>query len=84
MRMRAPVRTGMRVSRSMMFGRAGNPDHDACVRVIHRAFGDDALDRIGEIVPPGTDLGPLDVAYDPPAVTRASPRRRPVGGRAAA
>ncbi|MFI7618381.1 hypothetical protein ACIBP6_44895 [Nonomuraea terrae] len=84
MRMRAPVRTGRRVSRSMMFGRVGDPGHDACVRVDHRALGDDVLDRIDETVPPGTDLGPLDVAYDPPAVRRASPRRRPVGGRAAA
>ncbi len=35
-------RTGVRVSPytlgTMMFGRAGNPDHDECVRVIHRAL----------------------------------------------
>lgn len=29
---------------------------------------DEVLDRIDRIVAPGTDLGPLDVAYVPPAV----------------
>ncbi|MEV4172551.1 aldo/keto reductase [Nonomuraea sp. NPDC049709] len=47
-------------------------------------LGDDLLDRIDEIVPPGTDIGPLDVAYRPPALTRAALRRRPAGERAAA
>ncbi|AQZ62603.1 Oxidoreductase [[Actinomadura] parvosata subsp. kistnae] len=47
-------------------------------------LGDDLLDRIDEIVPPGADVGPLDVAYDPPAVTTAALRRRPVSERAAA
>ena len=33
---------------------------------------DDILDRIDEIVPPGTDVGTLDQAYQPPALqTRA-------------
>lgn len=45
---------------------------------------DDVLDRIDGIVAPGTDLGPLDVAYTPPAITRAASRRRPVDERAAA
>ena len=35
-------RTGMRVSTSclgaMMFGRIGNPDHDDCVRIVHKAL----------------------------------------------
>ncbi|MGW3347056.1 aldo/keto reductase [Nonomuraea rubra] len=47
-------------------------------------LGDDLLDAIDEIVPPGADIGPLDVAYDPPAITRAALRRRPSGERAAA
>ncbi|WP_443171633.1 aldo/keto reductase [Nonomuraea sp. KM90] len=47
-------------------------------------LGDDLLDRIDEIVPPGTDIGPLDVAYRPPALTRAALRRRPAGERVAA
>ncbi|NJP90989.1 aldo/keto reductase [Nonomuraea sp. FMUSA5-5] len=47
-------------------------------------LGDDLLDRIDEIVPPGADVGPLDVAYDPPAVTTAALRRRAISERAAA
>ncbi|MCS7475447.1 aldo/keto reductase [Umezawaea endophytica] len=46
---------------------------------------DDAvLDRIDRIVPPGTDLGPIDVAYVPPAIARTALRRRPADERAAA
>ena len=37
----------------------------------------DVLDRIDEIVPPGTDVGTLDQEYRPPALTDASLRRRP-------
>ncbi|MFT3887240.1 MAG: aldo/keto reductase [Arachnia sp.] len=37
---------------------------------------DDVLDRLDEIVPPGTDIGHLDMAYDPPAITEVSLRRR--------
>ncbi|KAA9378217.1 aldo/keto reductase [Microbispora cellulosiformans] len=47
-------------------------------------LGDDLLDRIDEIVPPGADIGPLDVSYDPPPVTRPALRRRPAGERSAA
>ncbi|MEV5754105.1 aldo/keto reductase [Actinoallomurus sp. NPDC052308] len=45
---------------------------------------DDVLDRIDEIVPPGTDVGTLDQAYVPPALQQARLRRRPAGERAAA
>jgi aryl-alcohol dehydrogenase-like predicted oxidoreductase len=45
---------------------------------------DDVLDRIDKIVPPGTDLGALDVAHVPPAVANPTLRRRPSGARAAA
>ena len=45
---------------------------------------DDILDRIDEIVPPGTDVGRLDAAYDPPAIQLATLRRRPAEQRAAA
>jgi aryl-alcohol dehydrogenase-like predicted oxidoreductase len=45
---------------------------------------DDVLDQIDEIVPPGTDLGALDVSPVPPAVADATLRRRPSGDRAAA
>jgi aryl-alcohol dehydrogenase-like predicted oxidoreductase len=36
----------------------------------------DVLDRIDEIVPPGTDVGVLDQAYQPPALTDPGLRRR--------
>ena len=45
---------------------------------------DEVLDRIDEIVPPGTDVGRLDMAYDTPAIGRPALRRRPATERAAA
>jgi aryl-alcohol dehydrogenase-like predicted oxidoreductase len=45
---------------------------------------DEVLNRIDEIAPPGTDAGPNDVAYTPPAVSNVSLRRRPVVERSAA
>ena len=45
---------------------------------------DEILDRIDEIVPPGTDVGTLDQAYVPPALLNSSLRRRPVAERTAA
>lgn len=46
---------------------------------------DDILDRIDEIVPPGTDVGtPDQSAYLPPALQRPNLRRRPVDERVAA
>jgi aryl-alcohol dehydrogenase-like predicted oxidoreductase len=47
------------------------------------ALGDDILDRIDEIVPPGTDVGTLDQAYVPPGVGQPGLRRRPPAERAA-
>jgi len=40
------------------------------------ALSADVLDRIDEIVPPGTDLNKADSYYTPPALTDASLRRR--------
>ena len=37
---------------------------------------DDVLDRIDEIVPPGTDYSSADAGYSPPSITDASLRRR--------
>jgi aryl-alcohol dehydrogenase-like predicted oxidoreductase len=37
---------------------------------------DDVLDRIDEIVPPGTNLNPVDAGWTPPALADASLRRR--------
>ncbi|MCU1644344.1 MAG: aldo/keto reductase [Nocardia sp.] len=45
---------------------------------------DEVLDRIDEIAEPGTDTGPNDVAYTPPAVSTVSLRRRPPAERSAA
>jgi aryl-alcohol dehydrogenase-like predicted oxidoreductase len=48
------------------------------------ALSDDVLDRIDEIVPPGTDIGTLDQAYVPPAIQKTELRRRPASERSAA
>jgi aryl-alcohol dehydrogenase-like predicted oxidoreductase len=45
---------------------------------------DEVLDRIDEIVPPGTDVDPGDVSYAPPGIEQARLRRRPAGERSAA
>jgi aryl-alcohol dehydrogenase-like predicted oxidoreductase len=45
---------------------------------------DEILDQIDQIAPPGTDAGPNDVAYTPPALTTVSLRRRPAEERSAA
>lgn len=47
-------------------------------------LSDEILDRIDAIVPPGTDVGRLDMAYDPPAIQQPLLRRRPTEQRAAA
>ncbi|HET6874584.1 MAG TPA: aldo/keto reductase [Acidimicrobiales bacterium] len=39
---------------------------------------DDFMDRIDAIVPPGTNVNPEDAGYQPPALTAAWRRRRPV------
>ena len=46
-------------------------------------LSDEILDRIDEVVAPGTDAGAMGAIYVPPAVTQASLRRRPVAERAA-
>ncbi|MFI9272182.1 aldo/keto reductase [Kitasatospora sp. NPDC052896] len=45
---------------------------------------DEILDQIDAIVPPGTDIGTLDMAYNPPAIQRTALRRRLPEERAAA
>ncbi|WLQ44960.1 aldo/keto reductase [Streptomyces laculatispora] len=47
-------------------------------------LSDEVFDRIDAIVPPGTDVGMLDMAYDPPAVGQAGLRRRLPDERSAA
>ncbi|MEV0776608.1 aldo/keto reductase [Streptomyces sp. NPDC050433] len=48
------------------------------------ALDDATLDRIDEIVAPGTNVYEPDGSWKPPVLTDASLRRRPVGDRAAA
>ena len=47
-------------------------------------LGDDILEQIDAIVPPGTDVSPLDMAYETPALLTPTLRRRPSADRAAA
>lgn len=57
---------------------------DGLLAGVDTILTDDVLDRIDEIVPPGTDIGTLDQAYVPSAVTQLGLRRRPLAERAAA
>jgi aryl-alcohol dehydrogenase-like predicted oxidoreductase len=50
---------------------------------MHVALTDDVLDRIDEIVPPGTDIGTLDQAFVPQVLQKVSLRRRPLQERSA-
>jgi aryl-alcohol dehydrogenase (NADP+) len=60
-------------------------DHlDGLLAGLYVTLTDDVLDRIDEIVPPGTDVGTLDQAYQPPAILTPGLRRRPLTARAAA
>jgi aryl-alcohol dehydrogenase (NADP+) len=60
-------------------------DHlDGLLTGLDVTLTDDILDRIDEIVPPGTDVGALDQAYQPPALANPGLRRRPLAERAAA
>lgn len=47
-------------------------------------LGDDVLDQIDGVVPPGTDIGLDEAKYNPPSITRAGLRRRPTAERSAA
>jgi aryl-alcohol dehydrogenase (NADP+) len=57
---------------------------DALLTGLDVTLTDDLLDRIDEIVPPGTDIGTLDQAYQPPALSDPDLRRRSPATRAAA
>ncbi|MDT0320006.1 aldo/keto reductase [Streptomyces millisiae] len=60
-------------------------DHlDGLLSGLDVTLTDDLLDRIDEIVPPGSDVGTLDQAYRPPAIENPSLRRRPLTTRDAA
>ncbi|WP_305785207.1 aldo/keto reductase [Symbioplanes lichenis] len=57
---------------------------DDLLKGVGVALTDDILDRIDEIVPPGTDVTRLDQAHVPPAVTTPALRRRTPADRSAA
>ncbi|HTU73805.1 MAG TPA: aldo/keto reductase [Trebonia sp.] len=69
---------------SALIGPRTREQLDDLLAGVNVALSDEILDRIDEIVPPGTNAGPLDMAYRPPAVQHADLRRRPAGERAAA
>jgi aryl-alcohol dehydrogenase-like predicted oxidoreductase len=56
---------------------------DGLLAGIDVVLTDDVLDRIDEIVAPGTDAGRLDQRYVPPALAELGLRRRPAVDRAA-
>lgn len=56
---------------------------DGLLAGVDVTLSDETLDRIDDIVGPGTDIGTLDQAYIPPAIEKTSLRRLPVGERAA-
>ena len=47
-------------------------------------LSDEILDRIDEIVSPGTDVGQFEMAYNPPAIVKPALRRRSIDERTAA
>ncbi|MEV0202213.1 aldo/keto reductase [Nonomuraea sp. NPDC050691] len=56
---------------------------DDLVAAAELRLDDDVLDRIDELVPPGTDLNPGDVDYTPPHLANARLRRLPPDERGA-
>ncbi|MFI1282102.1 hypothetical protein ACH4U5_15370 [Streptomyces sp. NPDC020858] len=74
-KMRALGRTGIQVNPycpgTVMFGQADNPDHDDCVRIIHRV-PDSGINLVDA----------ADVSCTPPAITRPALHRRSADERA--
>ncbi|MEU0797327.1 aldo/keto reductase [Amycolatopsis sp. NPDC005961] len=69
---------------SALLGPRTMPQLDDLLAGVEVRLTDDVLDRIDEIVPPGTNIGTLDQNYQPPAVHDPGLRRRPLAERAAA
>jgi len=57
---------------------------EALLKGAELTLDDETLDRIDEIVPPGTDLYPPDGAWRPISLTDPTNRRRPIHDRSAA
>ncbi|GGT67244.1 MULTISPECIES: aldo/keto reductase [Streptomyces] len=68
---------------SVIIGPRTREQLDGLLKAATLVLDDDVLDRIDEIVPPGTNLYHPDGAWRPPYLTDATLRRRPVGDRAA-
>ncbi|MFF3393436.1 aldo/keto reductase [Streptomyces sp. NPDC002669] len=56
---------------------------DGLLKGAQLTLDDATLDRIDEIVPPGTDIYRADAAWTPPSLTDPSRRRRPLAERSA-
>jgi aryl-alcohol dehydrogenase-like predicted oxidoreductase len=69
---------------SALLGARTEDQLDDLLAGVDVALTDDILDRIDDIVPPGTDVGTLDQAYLPPALLDPALRRRPATDRSAA
>jgi len=69
---------------SAILGPRTMPHLDDLLAGANVVLSDEILDRIDKIVPPGTDIGPLEANYNPPSITQANLRRRPTAERAAA
>jgi aryl-alcohol dehydrogenase (NADP+) len=69
---------------SAILGPRTMPQLDDLLAGAEVRLSDDVLDRIDQIVPPGTDVGLNEAAYKPPAILQAGLRRRPTVERAAA
>ncbi|GAA3239949.1 aldo/keto reductase [Dactylosporangium siamense] len=69
---------------SALLGARTEAQLDDLLGGLNVALDDDVLDRIDEIVPPGTDVGTLDQAYLPAPLLDPALRRRPATDRSAA
>jgi aryl-alcohol dehydrogenase-like predicted oxidoreductase len=73
------------LGQGLLTGRVRKNQHNDLRRAgMLQHLTDDVLDRIDQIVPPGTDVGTLDQAYQPPAPENPGLRRRPLIAPAAA
>jgi hypothetical protein len=68
---------------SALIGPRTDKQLDDLLAGLEARLGDELLDRIDEIVPPGTDIGTLDQRFVPPALQHVTLRRRPLAERAA-
>ena len=70
---------------SAIIGPRTHEQLDDLLASVEVKLSDDILDRIDEIVAPGTDIGaPDQSAYLPPAIARSALRRRPIEERSVA